>query len=77
MEFFQGKNKENELLLENYLVEEMSDDHGTPSTIKEIFLTWNLREAVFITLALMTFLLPFYAILQSSTYFLQELNIKR
>uniref|UniRef100_A0AC35U7L8 MFS domain-containing protein n=1 Tax=Rhabditophanes sp. KR3021 TaxID=114890 RepID=A0AC35U7L8_9BILA len=70
LNFFQGTHKENENILDDYTAELSDDTSEGESSMTEIFKTPQLRKAVFLGVCVMVLTLPFYPILQSSTYFL-------
>ncbi|VDK38376.1 unnamed protein product [Gongylonema pulchrum] len=77
LEFFQGQRKENEAVLDEYLCEAREEGEIKKGSLKEIFTTWHLRNAAYLSCMILTLTLPFYPILQSSTYFLLKLEIPR
>ncbi|CAI4224280.1 unnamed protein product [Auanema sp. JU1783] len=78
LEFFQGKQEDNELILDEYEKEkELDNVNKKRSSFKEVFTTWHLREAIYITTAVSVLSLAFFPILQSSTFFFFECGISR
>uniref|UniRef100_A0AC34Q7L8 Major facilitator superfamily (MFS) profile domain-containing protein n=1 Tax=Panagrolaimus sp. JU765 TaxID=591449 RepID=A0AC34Q7L8_9BILA len=75
LEFFQGEKKENEKLLDDFLMED-HEGHEKQSSIKELLTTWHLRRAILLSCAVLVLTLSFYPILQSSTYFFQSITIE-
>jgi MFS family permease len=75
LEFFQGEKKENEQMLDEFIVEGSHEDHEKQSSIKELLTTWHLRRAVLLASATLVLTLSFYPILQSSTFFFQYIHI--
>ncbi|VDD96106.1 unnamed protein product [Enterobius vermicularis] len=75
LEFFQGRKKENESLLDEYAREAEVEGSSKRSSIKEVLTTWHLRQAVILASMALALSLPFYPVLQSSTLFFTNANI--
>lgn len=75
LEFFQGRKKENETLLDEYAKEAEGENDCKTSSINEILTTWHLRQAVILAIFVLVLSLPFYPVLQSSTFFFTKANI--
>lgn len=69
LEFFQGVQKENDALLDEYLCESKEEGDIKQGNLKEIVTTWHLRNAAILSCMVLILTLPFYPILQSSTFF--------
>ncbi|VDN52314.1 unnamed protein product [Dracunculus medinensis] len=78
VEFFYGKNDENAKNILNELIdtnENKKNEKEEKGNFKEIFTTWNLRQAVILATMVSILVMPIYPILQSSTYFFEEINV--
>uniref|UniRef100_A0A0N4ZB01 MFS domain-containing protein n=1 Tax=Parastrongyloides trichosuri TaxID=131310 RepID=A0A0N4ZB01_PARTI len=79
LQFFQGESRKHEKTVDDY-TQELSDDNNTiegESSISEIIMTPQLRKAVFLGVCVMVLTVPFYPILQSSTYMLVSSKIPK
>uniref|UniRef100_A0AC35GF93 Major facilitator superfamily (MFS) profile domain-containing protein n=1 Tax=Panagrolaimus sp. PS1159 TaxID=55785 RepID=A0AC35GF93_9BILA len=78
LEFFQGKKSKNHLILEHYLCEAKTEpDEKDGRTMLDLFGKAYLRRALFMSYGVLVLTLPFYAILQSSTYFFIFLELPK
>ncbi|RCN29015.1 hypothetical protein ANCCAN_25231 [Ancylostoma caninum] len=75
LEFFRGDEKDNERLLDDYEREKLQEASQERSSLKEIFKTWNLRQAVYLASSVLFLTWSFYPMLTSSTSFFKESNI--
>ncbi|CEF60557.1 General substrate transporter family and Major facilitator superfamily domain, general substrate transporter and Major facilitator superfamily domain-containing protein [Strongyloides ratti] len=77
LEYFQGTNGKHERTVDVY-TEELNDDSTEgESSLTEVFSTPQLRKAVFLGVCVMILTVPFYPILQSSTYMLVSSKIPK
>uniref|UniRef100_A0A0K0EGF5 MFS domain-containing protein n=1 Tax=Strongyloides stercoralis TaxID=6248 RepID=A0A0K0EGF5_STRER len=77
LEFFQGLNNKHERTVDDYTQELNDDSTEGESSITEIIFTPQLRKAVFLGVCVMILTVPFYPILQSSTYMLVSSKIPK
>uniref|UniRef100_A0A0K0EX43 MFS domain-containing protein n=1 Tax=Strongyloides venezuelensis TaxID=75913 RepID=A0A0K0EX43_STRVS len=77
LQFFQGTNSKNEKTVDDYTQELNDDRTDGESSITEILVTPQLRKAVFLGVCVMILTVPFYPILQSSTYMLVSSKIPK
>ncbi|KAL6733746.1 hypothetical protein Aduo_004368 [Ancylostoma duodenale] len=75
LEFFRGDEKDNERLLDDYEREKLQEASQERSSLKEIFKTWNLRQAVYLASSVLFLTWSFYPMLTSSTSFFKDSNI--
>ncbi|KAI6171238.1 Solute carrier family 2, facilitated glucose transporter member 1 [Aphelenchoides bicaudatus] len=74
--YFQGKKEENAELIQNYDQESDHLVHKHAANLKELFKAPHLRFTILITLVLFVLTLPFYAVLQASTFMLEKIGFE-
>ncbi|PAV56099.1 hypothetical protein WR25_15911 [Diploscapter pachys] len=75
VEFFQGVKAENERVLVEYEREKIQETSSKKSSFRDVFVSWHVRQAILLSCAALVLTLPFYPILQSSTYIFNQSGI--
>ncbi|KAI6233176.1 Solute carrier family 2, facilitated glucose transporter member 1 [Aphelenchoides fujianensis] len=78
--FFQGRQPEHKQQVEEFLheMEDKDEESGSsPVTIKELFTTPALRLSMLLALSVFVLDLPYYPLLQSSTFIFETIGIER
>ncbi|KHN83377.1 Solute carrier family 2, facilitated glucose transporter member 3 [Toxocara canis] len=75
LKYFRGECDASSQIVDEYLCEVPAKDALQRSSVADLFRISHIREALILSFMVLALTLPFYAILQSSTYFFLAINL--